>query len=97
MDPKAWKELKDKLTELGLEVKVVGKAKKEYVASNSKVTFDILRGGITGTGSTIEFFAFDGPLANLNNVLTYEEHVRDSLTILRKVKSILSYCEEEIQ
>ena len=95
MDPKSWKELKDKLVELGLTVKVVGKAKKEYVASNDKVTFDILRGGVTGTGSTIEFFAFDGPFSNIGTPIAYDNY-RDSLTVLRKVESILNYHKEEI-
>lgn len=93
MDPKSWKILKDKLIELRLDVKTVGKSKKEYVANNDKVTFDILRGGLTGSGMSIELFVFDGVSSALDKVIVHD-HYRHYTDVLHTIQSILNDYEE---
>ena len=93
MDPKSWKILKDKLIELGLEVKTVGRAKKEYVATSDKVTFDILRGGLTGSGMSIELFVFDGIGSALDRVVIHD-HYHHYTEVLHTIQSVLNDYEE---
>jgi len=59
MNPKHWKEMKQALLNRGFKVSVKGKSKKEYIAEKDFVIVNILRGGLSGCGSTIVMYVFD--------------------------------------
>ena len=90
MSPKEWKELKDQLIARGLNVKVAGRQKKEYIASTDYMTLDILRGGIGHSSSMIEVFVYG---ESFDNIISHDEY-RDITKLLKVIDGYIADYKE---